>query len=230
SAHEVVLSESGIGADRGQDLLGKRLIDVRLSELIYRAAHLCVAREDGIEDGCESVRNRVIVRCAMLRRVRGDVCRETAERPGAALSRQVQFTYELQIELESFDLGTVARERQGEDFLSSAAARDHDEEARVLEHHPRVETCRCDGFAEPGKRRLRLGGLVAESAKILEDGLRRAVLFLQRRVLAALCGLAAPEPGRADPCAAALAHRHSPFVSMMIFSARRSRSSCLKGS
>src|SRR5699024_11315965 len=100
SAHEVVLSESGIGADRGQDLIGDRLIAVRLIDLNDRAAHRVVAREDGIEDGCESVRNRVIERCAMLRRVRGNVCRETAERPGAALSRQVQFTYELQVELE----------------------------------------------------------------------------------------------------------------------------------
>src|SRR5699024_11438607 len=131
---------------------------------------------------------------------------------------------------ESFSLRSVARERQCEVALRSAAARDHDEEARVLEHHLRVETCRCDGFAEPGKRRLRLRGLEAESAKILEDGLRRAALFLRRGVLATLCGLAAPEPGRADPCAAALTHRHSPFVSMMIFSAKRSRSSCLKGS
>src|SRR5699024_6525895 len=125
---------------------------------------------------------------------------------------------------------TVLRERESEHFLRGAAARDPDEEARVLEQHPGVEACRGDGFAEPGKRRLRVGGLVGESAKILEDGLRRAFSFLRRHFLTALRGLAAAEPGRAHPCAAALSHRHSPFVSMMIFSARRSRSICLKGS
>src|SRR5699024_12375193 len=97
---------------RGQDLLGDRLIEVRLIDLNDRAAHRVVAREDGIEDGCESVRNRVIERCAMLRRVRGDGCRGAAERPGAALSREGRFTYERQREVERFDRGTVARARR----------------------------------------------------------------------------------------------------------------------
>src|SRR5699024_3416538 len=110
-----------------------------------RPADGIVACQDCIEHCRESMRNCVVERCAVLGRTVGDICGEATERPRSARCRQLQLAYELEVELESLDLGAVLRERQCEHFLSSAAAGDPDEEAGVLEQDPDVESRRCDG-------------------------------------------------------------------------------------
>src|SRR5699024_877550 len=192
------------------------------------------SKRDWSSDVCSSdlelVRDREVECTAMLFGVCRDVCGEAFEGPRTPVTWQVQLSNQLLVELEGVNLGAILGEGECENLFRGAATRGLDQEPRILQHHLRVEPGGSNRFPELRERYLSLRPAPREATHIVEDA-----VDIHRRLLGAEGGSdrsrrPATEPCEAGASAVVLSHRHSPLVSITIFSFRSSRSISLKGS